>query len=92
LLVRSAPAARFVVLPFLAALAFLAALRFAGFFASTGAAFSVSLVTLDNNLVLVFCKTKKLRRIWFPAEPSVANSRGAERRAGSKGAPACGAA
>jgi hypothetical protein len=38
------------------------------------------------NLVFVLGKTKKLRRIWFPAEPSVANAHRAERRAGGKGA------
>ena len=37
-------------------------------------------------------KTKKLRCIWFPAEPSVANDPAAERRAGGKGAAICAAA
>jgi hypothetical protein len=47
---------------------------------------------VNSNLVLVFCKTKKLFCIWFPAEPPVARYQAAERRAESKGAPVLGAA
>jgi hypothetical protein len=41
---------------------------------------------VNYNLALVSRKTKKLRCIWFPAEPSVANDPYAERRTGGKGA------
>ena len=44
---------------------------------------------VNYNLVFVFDKTKRLRCMWFPAEPSVANDRNAERRAGGKGVAVC---
>ena len=47
---------------------------------------------VNYNLLPVFCKTKKLHCIWFPAEPSVANDPAAERRGGGNGAAVLAAA